>query len=143
MVSLSFFYSFTRSLVETLLKKDSVLTYIALSTVLWLIDALTVATALLWHRHSCVEVAEWSNSTLHLFANLPYSSLPFSLSLRNALLKRCRCPCWVYMYTVPTGTYQEHFSSCSLPYPWLVFYCLFSSGIGAPAQWVRPKDLFT
>lgn len=57
--SLSFSYSTARSLVEALLKKDSVLTYIALSTVLLLINALTAiyaAAALLRHRHGCVEV---------------------------------------------------------------------------------------
>lgn len=71
--SLSFSQSFTGSLVEALLKTASVLTYSALSTVVLLIKARTVidaAAALLWRRHSGVEVAEGSNPTLNSFARL-------------------------------------------------------------------------
>lgn len=132
--SLSFSYSFASSLVEVLLKKASVLTYIALSTVLLLINALTAiyaATALLRHRHVCVEVTERSNSTLHLFANPSCSSLSKSFPLFHPAseipcLDNIRCTCWFYMYTVPKVTYHGHFSPHSLPNP--------SGGRGGPAQ---------
>lgn len=148
--SLSFSYSITRSLLEALLKKDSVLTYIALSTVLLLINALTAiyaATALLRHGHGCVEVAERGNSTSRLFVNLSRSSLTKGFpSFHPASEIPCsdsmRCRCWFYVYAVPTGTYQERFSPL---YPWLVSSChLLPSGArGAPAQWVTPRDLFS
>lgn len=126
-----FSYSFTRSLVEALLKKDSVLTYIALSTVVLLINALTeiyAASAPLWHRLSCVEVAERSNSTLHLFDNLSHSSLTKSFphihpAPENPCWDNIRCRCWFYMHTVPTVAHQEYFSLHSLPYPWHVSFC--------------------
>lgn len=156
--SLSFSYSFARSLIEALLKKDSVLTYIALSTVLLLIKALIsdiccysnircYSTA--QHRHGCVEVAKCSHSTLHLFANLSCSSLTKSFPAFHPASEipcsnNIKCMCWFYVYAVTTVTYQEHFSPHSFPYPWLVSYCHLhpSSGRDAPAQWVTPRDLF-
>lgn len=147
--SLFFSYSSASSLVEALLKKDSVLTYTALSTVVLLINVRAViyaATALLRHRHRCVEVAERSNSTLHLFANHSPTSLnksfsPFQIASEIPCSDNIMCRCWFYMYTVPTGTYKERFSPRTLPYPCCHLHP--SDGRDAPAQWVTLRDLFS
>lgn len=130
--SLLFSHSFSRSLVEALLQKASVLTCVALSTVLLLINAraaIDAAAALqLRHRHGCGELAECSNSTLQLFPNLSHSSLTKGLPCSHPVSEipcsgNRRCKCWFYIHSVPPVASQELFSPRSLPHPWLVSHC--------------------
>lgn len=117
--SLLFSHSFSGSLAEALLKKGSVLTCVALSTVLLLIKARATihAAALLRHRHGWGSLLSAPTPLGTYFLNFhAFPSLKAFLVLIQSQKSPCsdnrRCRCWVYIS-------QEHPKSFSLliPFP--------------------------